>query len=60
MASSIQDLANLAERSLPAIDDNFRLVTYYRSAQQMLMQVLLIIHSLIAQLLIIALTGKYI
>lgn len=38
LASSVQDLATLAEKSLPPIDNNTKLVLYFRSAQQILMQ----------------------
>lgn len=38
MASSVQDLASLAEKTLPPIDNNTKLVMYFRAAQQILMQ----------------------
>lgn len=40
VAASVSDLYNLAEKSLPPIDNHLKLVLYYRSAQQILLQVL--------------------
>lgn len=39
VASSVQDLAQIAEDSLPPIDNGTKLIAYFRSAQQVLMQV---------------------